>query len=112
MSYTSSSTRAALIKFDLSSLSGVTRTENPILMHYYVSNYGDVATLQELDVAWDETTTTYNSLPFVEASWRTTDVFSADISGETGWRSVDVTSSVSAFLDGTRTNNGSAAFAS
>ena len=116
---TSGSTQACLIKFDLSSLTGGELVPNtPSLLHYHVSNMGNPATLAELAVAWDETTVTYNSLPWDPASWSDTS-FEADeaklgsstsprveMSGYTGWRSVDVTASIDAWLSGTRTNNG------
>ena len=105
MSSTSSSTSAILIKFDLTSLPANTAVLGATL-HYYVSNYGNTASLRELTTTWDPATVTYNNLPWSHTSgpWGSTPV--AAISGSTGWRSVDVSSSVTSWLSGTTPNNG------
>ena len=73
------------------------------MFNFYVSNFGNTASLRELNVAWTDSTVTYASLPFDAASWGATEI--AAVPGSTGWRSVDVTSSVQAWLAGS-TNNG------
>lgn len=96
-----SSTSGILIKFDLTGLSSVSLGAT---LHYYVSNYGNTASLRELTVSWTDSTVTYNTLPWAASSWGTTEI--SAISGSTGWNSVDVSASVQSWLDGTSTNNG------
>jgi Tol biopolymer transport system component len=100
----SGSTSAILIKFDLSN-TGLASVSDASF-HYHIDNSGDTATIQELAVTWDDQTVTYDSLPWDTSSWRDASVFYNAVSGSTGWQSTDVTASVNAFLDGSRTNNG------
>eukprot|EP00900_Chrysochromulina_parva_P017988 jgi/Chrpa1/26190/Chrysochromulina_OHIO_Genome00025837-RA len=105
-----SDTRAVLIKFDLSSLVGATLvSSNPIWLNYFVSDAGNTASLRELVVPWNESTVTWNNLPFASASWSSTNVPSGTTGtfpGVAGWNRFDVTSSVAAWLAGSRENNG------
>eukprot|EP00900_Chrysochromulina_parva_P005706 jgi/Chrpa1/15136/Chrysochromulina_OHIO_Genome00023491-RA len=112
ISAVTSDTSALLIKFDLSSFVGATLVPTKrAWLNYYVSDAGDNASLRELLVPWNESTVTWTSLPFASSSWSSTNVGGVGLPGAfpgivTGWNRFDVTSSVAAWLAGSRANNG------
>eukprot|EP00900_Chrysochromulina_parva_P021468 jgi/Chrpa1/3955/Chrysochromulina_OHIO_Genome00010208-RA len=103
-------TSALLIKFDLRSFVGATLMPGkPAWLNYFVSDAGNTASLRELVVPWNESTVTWNNLPFASASWSSTNVPSGTTGtfpGVAGWNRFDVTSSIAAWLAGSRENNG------
>jgi len=105
-------TSALLIKFDLRSFVGATLMPNKTAwLNYFVTDTGNSASLRELLVPWNESTVTWTNLPFASSSWSSTNVGGVGLPGAfpgvvTGWQRFDVTSSVAAWLAGSRANNG------
>lgn len=95
---------AGLVRFDLSAFSGNLSVANLDLYHLYNNGYGANFGIYRNTADWDSTTVTWNNSPSYDPTPLST-LFINDNNTDV-WRSVDVTSLVSGWLDGTYDNFG------
>lgn len=97
------------LQFDLSSIPPNTTLESANISLYYYGWYGpsDLSAdlpIQKVTSAWDESTITYNNQPSFDASPVAN--LSVGNSGNYGWQTVNLTTLVQSWLNGSVSNNG------